>query len=107
MKRGFINSAHDVSEGGLLTAVAEMSMGTHGISLKMTRATTEELFGEGPGMVVFTASSANMSEVEKLIPGLKRIGTTTTAPGLKLQTDTENFDWDVETLRRAHKGLKK
>lgn len=106
MKRGLIHSAHDVSEGGVLTAVAEMCMGNVGISLSLASATQTELFGEGPGMIVLTMSDINYTEVEKLVPGLKRVGLTTQESGLKLESPLEKSSWSVQELARAHGGVK-
>lgn len=101
---GLIHSAHDVSEGGVLTAAAEMALGEIGISLVIPSHEVTELFGEGPGMIVFTATKTNMAQIEQLIPSAKVIGTTRAIPGLVLTTKDGVYDWSQSELRQAHRG---
>jgi len=59
--RGFVSAVHDVSDGGLLIATAEMALaGSRGvrISLPENRALATTLFGEGQGRYLVTTSDA-------------------------------------------------
>lgn len=99
----WLKSAHDVSEGGVLTAVAEMALGAVGIELSTPLKTQTELFGEGPGMIVFTCEESAWPEVEKRL-GAQRLGVTTADTGLKLTTPAETLRWTRAQLRAAHQG---
>lgn len=104
LSQGFIHSAHDVSEGGLLTAVAEISLEDVGVELNLTTNETNHLFGEGTGMIVFTCNEVDFSLVEKVIPKVQRIGRTTSEPGVTLVTAQENVSWTSKELKLAYKG---
>ena len=79
-----INAAHDVSDGGLAVAIAEMTFGGSNIGadvkLESKLADDALLFGENHGRVVLEVTGACAGQVEKLaakykLP-LKRIGRT-------------------------------
>lgn len=65
-KMGLVESAHDVSDGGLLTAISEMLFDNR-LGFKANNIPTNnlELFGEGPGMIVVGVSKSNQSEFEE------------------------------------------
>ena len=62
-RRGLLRSAHDVSEGGLLTCLAECCVGTNlGARVKLPDGWTLEpgtLFGEDPSRVVISLSATS------------------------------------------------
>ncbi len=65
-----INSAHDVSDGGLAVALCEMSFGGNEIGMSVQLESDLKvdalLFGENHGRVILEVSNANAGEVEKL-----------------------------------------
>jgi len=65
-----INSAHDVSDGGLAVALSEMTFGaeTIGIDIKLESDLKADalLFGENHGRVLLEVSNINAQAVEKL-----------------------------------------
>jgi len=82
--RRLVNAAHDISEGGLASAVSEMTFGGLyiGADIKLESDIREDklLFGENHGRVILEISNMNAEEVEKLaaekrLP-LTRIGRT-------------------------------
>jgi phosphoribosylformylglycinamidine synthase II len=71
-QRGLINSAHDVSSGGLAVALAEACFAPERLlGARVTTATPdmpvlENLFGEGTCSVIVSATPANAAAVERL-----------------------------------------
>ena len=82
---GLIQSAHDVSEGGLLTCLLESAM-PNNLSFEVTKAsdlrTDAFLFGEAQGRVVVSVSPSNQAAFEALLGGLnqgfEKLGTVST-----------------------------
>ncbi|HMP57597.1 MAG TPA: AIR synthase-related protein, partial [Novosphingobium sp.] len=65
---GAVNAVHDISDGGLLVALAEMALaGNRGVTLDAT-LTTAQAFGEDQGRYVVTAPAGTT------VPGAVRIG---------------------------------
>jgi phosphoribosylformylglycinamidine synthase II len=72
---GLVHSAHDLSEGGLLVALAESVLGSNlGANIKVpdelvTQLSSElsALFGEGPGRIVVSVPPAAAPALEKAI----------------------------------------
>ncbi|HZH26847.1 MAG TPA: phosphoribosylformylglycinamidine synthase subunit PurL [Azospirillaceae bacterium] len=84
---GLVTACHDVSDGGLLVAVAEMAMaGRRGCTLDLP-ADAGLLFGEDQGRYVVATGDAAAVEARAKAAGVpvRRIGTTgTTGPGASL-----------------------
>ncbi|MBM4388737.1 MAG: phosphoribosylformylglycinamidine synthase II, partial [Deltaproteobacteria bacterium] len=86
IREGLLESAHDVSEGGLAVTLAECSLyggGKIGFSVEIARPAenaVENLFGEGPSRVVISfekkKSASLLSLAEKYDIPLKTIGQT-------------------------------
>ena len=70
IKRGFIKSAHDCSEGGLLVAIAEScicgDIGFKGENWKVTRRLDSAFFGEHQSRVVVSMSGDSTVKLTKL-----------------------------------------
>tara|TARA_R110002096_G_scaffold371455_8_gene564867 strand:- start:5485 stop:7842 length:2358 start_codon:yes stop_codon:yes gene_type:complete len=65
VKSGWIRSAHDVSEGGLLTTLAEMAFSeVAGVELKLGDSVAE-MFSETPGRIVIEVAASDAAEVQK------------------------------------------
>ena len=65
-KASLIESAHDVSEGGLLFAVFEsLLLHQGGISLELPPLETAFLFGENPGRILVSVKDENRAAFEK------------------------------------------
>lgn len=69
IKKGFINSAHDVSEGGLAVSLAEKMMSTQlGLNINLDFKVTDMvqfLFNEGPGRIVVSVKPDRKSDFEE------------------------------------------
>ena len=82
---GLFASAHDISDGGLATALAECCTKHVGASIDVGTANAESLFGEAPSRVVVSVSPQHRADLEKRA---KRLGVRcdslgkTTGPGL-------------------------
>jgi phosphoribosylformylglycinamidine synthase len=60
-----IRSAHDVSDGGLLVALAEMALQkARGVNLRLSSLAEEMLFGEGPSRFVLSVAPEKAKELE-------------------------------------------
>ena len=96
---GLIRSAHDLSEGGLAVAAAEMCIGGR-LGLDITPPlSTRDLFGETTGCLLVEVSSANRARFEEMFNDLphKKLGEVTSDPVLKLNETTTT----VEDLTQA------
>jgi phosphoribosylformylglycinamidine synthase len=82
VKAGLILSTHDVSEGGLAVAAAEMAFSMKaGMELVIPDeiATDEYLFSETPGRFLIEISPANLASAQQALPGLLVLGNATDA----------------------------
>lgn len=99
IKAGLIRSAHDLSEGGLAVAAAEMCIGGR-MGLDITPPlTTRDLFGETTGCLLVEVSSTDIAPFKETFKDLpfKKLGHVITEPVLKLNDTTMN----VEDLTQA------
>ncbi len=71
IERSLVLSAHDISNGGLIIALSEMSMGSNiGIKVeksKKLRDLNEYFFGEDQGRYVIEIDEKNLASVEKFL----------------------------------------
>ncbi len=82
IKAGLILSCHDISEGGLAVAAAEMGFsGKAGMELDLPEGLSAEaaLFSESPGRFLIEIAKENLAAAQEMIPGLKRVGQSTAA----------------------------
>ena len=89
IQSGVATAVHDISDGGLLVAVAEMALAGK-IGAELDSLTTAQAFGEDQGRYLVTTAG------DAVIEGAVRIGTTggTSVAGVAL-----------DTLRTAHEGF--
>jgi len=71
IEKGLVKSAHDVSLGGIITALSKMCIsGNKGIQLTKSKnllSELEYLFAEDQGRFIIEISPKNLSEVEKIL----------------------------------------
>jgi phosphoribosylformylglycinamidine synthase len=94
-----IRSAHDLSEGGLAVAAAEMCIGGR-LGLDITPPlSTRDLFGETTGCLLVEVSPANAAHFEEIFNNLpfKKLGQVISDPVLKLNETSIS----VEDLTKA------
>ncbi len=97
VRSGDLPTVHDISEGGLLVAVAECCLdGGLGARLELAAADEPALFGEGPGGVVIAAPAAAVEAV----PGARMIGSV----GGDALVVAGALSLPVERLRETYEG---
>lgn len=115
IREGKVAAAHDLAEGGLLVAVAEMlfsSDNTFGATLEMDFSQAAGrldamLFGESQGRVILAVHPESMDSVldAAAAAGVTalQLGQASEEPLLKISySDTENpIEWDARELRRT------
>ena len=80
MKAGVILSTHDIGEGGLAVAAAEMGFSlVAGIELELPADLSPEahLFSESPGRLLIEISPENLTAAQALLPDLRILGKST------------------------------
>jgi phosphoribosylformylglycinamidine synthase len=110
LKRGLVAAAHDVSDGGLLAAIAEMLIAAEGLvgaSLDLAAVHAQPIaaaFSESPSRYVLEVSPERLSEVEAGLSGVPwtRIGTLD-ASGV-LQWPGAGLEFAVPALTAAWRG---
>jgi phosphoribosylformylglycinamidine synthase len=118
IERGLVNAVHDVSDGGLLVAVAEMALaGNLGIDVDGLRCLggiglTAELFSEEQGQYLLATSDAEGLELQKLaeefgvlIGYVGFIGGDTISIGDMPGTSGNFGEIPLADLRAAHEGF--
>ncbi len=101
IRRGLVRSCHDLSEGGLAVALAEMAF-AGGVGADVNALPGElpaeiALFSESPTRFVLEVAPANVASMESLFAGLPlaRIGQTVREP--RLRVAGPDAAWQVQT----------
>ena len=85
MRSGLIRSAHDVSEGGLAVALAELVI-TSGLGLAVDTLPHDDgavaLFAESIGRLVLEVAPDDVEELTRVVGPLHRLGVVTDDPAL-------------------------
>jgi phosphoribosylformylglycinamidine synthase len=106
--RGLTRTAHDVAEGGLLVALAEMTFPYGvGATVEVRSQGLEALFGEAPSRILFTVEKARLQEATLFLEerGLPyRVLGETGGPSLTVLTPDGVLEWGVEELLTAWKA---
>jgi phosphoribosylformylglycinamidine synthase len=102
VRSGAIESAHDISEGGLAVALAEcVALGSVGCAVEVPELDDVSLFGEAPGRGFIVSGSRELVEA---IPGAVVIGDTG-GPNLTItDSDGERVSVAAADLREARDG---
>lgn len=108
IQRGLTRTAHDLAEGGLLVALAEMTFPYGvGATVEVRSQGLEALFGEAPSRVLFTVAKADLREATFLLEeaGLPyRVLGETGGQSLTVLTPEGVLEWGVEELLAAWKA---
>jgi phosphoribosylformylglycinamidine (FGAM) synthase-like enzyme len=107
MNDGLVESAHDVSEGGLAVTLAEMAIGGDlGIDAKLDHADEcTALFAESLGRIVLEVREANVPRfLETLGREAVVIGRTVADQTLTIATPAGTHTWTLSDLERAWRG---
>ncbi|GEM84076.1 phosphoribosylformylglycinamidine synthase subunit PurL [Meiothermus hypogaeus] len=107
IERGWVHTAHDVAEGGLAVALAEMCLPYGlGATLELRSHARPDalLYGEAPGRILFSVDQAHLQQAVKVLEAyglphsvLGQVG----GDHLTLLLPKEQITWPVEALRRA------
>ena len=104
IRSGLIASCHDVSEGGLAVALAEMSIASGlGIAVESLphADVTAALFSESAGRLVIEVAESDLTAVTAIVGDAHRLGVVTTEPDLALG---DGDTLGVDQLRTAFAG---
>lgn len=108
---GIVNAVHDVSDGGVACAIAELCLAS-GVGLDGALGTdataAADLFGEGIGRFVVSVPKICLPDARNTahasnIP-FSVIGDTVPGTGLTLVAESPVLDVNLEHLREAHEG---
>ncbi|MCE7792578.1 phosphoribosylformylglycinamidine synthase subunit PurL [Salipaludibacillus sp. CUR1] len=108
IQSGSVQSAHDLSEGGFLVALAEKAFGTpFGAEVTIPDADVlSAFFSESPSRYILTVKKENKAAFEALIPEAQAIGTVTDAAEIRV-TDKQGaalINERVQPLEDAWRG---
>ncbi len=105
MEAGHVTAAHDVSEGGLGVAFAEMLFaGETGMNLDLRNLTAAQLFSETAGRIIVTVPSVFKTEFENVMRNDARwVGTVTNTHWLEGHLQDADFNEDLAELKREYK----
>ncbi len=110
IQKGLVNSAHDVSEGGVACALAECALGDGDaplgvdVTLDDPLPTAPLLFGEAQGRVILSCDANNAEKLQQLardhgVPS-RVIGTVTeAASGFVMHTKSADMKIDVNSMK--------
>jgi phosphoribosylformylglycinamidine synthase len=87
MRQGWVRACHDLSQGGLAAAAAEMCMGGRlGLRLRLDEAGPLALFGEGNACLLAEVTPQDAAAFEACLQSvpLRRLGQVTAEPALEI-----------------------
>lgn len=96
-------AGHDISAGGLITALLEMTFPSNDLGMNINLSGVPEndltklLFSEKPGVILQVASDTNLDALESL--SYFEIGSVTKNRTLNITHDNESYNFDIDELR--------
>lgn len=107
IQAGLVQSAHDVSEGGVAVALAEKTFAAKGLGLDvaLTGSATTALFAESQSRFVLTVKAEHAEGFETIVKDAQKIGTVTDDANIKISGEAGVLvEGTVEEFRSAWKG---
>ncbi|MER2112607.1 MAG: phosphoribosylformylglycinamidine synthase subunit PurL [Solibacillus isronensis] len=107
IQAGLVQSAHDVSEGGVAVALVEKTFAAKGLGLDvaLTGSATTALFAESQSRFVLTVKAEHAEGFETIVKDAQKIGTVTDDANIKISGETGVLvEGTVEEFRSAWKG---
>ncbi|MFT8581246.1 MAG: AIR synthase-related protein, partial [Schleiferilactobacillus perolens] len=97
-----VTAAHDLSEGGLLAALAEMGLPKHiGAELQVD-IPTSWLFAETPGRFLITVRPEHQAAFDDIMGNSARLlGRTVAAPQFTIQAPNRTFTTTIAALEKS------
>ncbi len=104
MDHGLVKSCHDLSEGGLVAAAAEMAFGGDmGLALDLAPIkdlrTDHKLFSESNGRWLIEVEPKDREKIEKALPGAKKIGRILKEKQIKIRDAATEIALPLDVLR--------
>ncbi len=106
IKEGIILSGHDVSSGGLITALLEMTFGRNDVGINAELSVLEEketmkvLFSEKPALIIQVESPDRvLAKLKEINISAEIIGEVNTERHFHIQNGTERFNFNINELR--------
>ena len=100
-----VTAVHDISDGGLIAAVAEMALASKGLGARLSAPDHAALFAEDQARYVLTCPAAQATALIGAAQSegidLVRIGTVTEEPALIVEGAASI---SLDELRAAHEG---
>ena len=107
IQAGLVQSAHDVSEGGIAVALAEKTFSANGLGIQVTvtGSATTALFAESQSRFILTVKAEKAALFEAIVKDVQKIGTVTEDAKLTINGETGVLvEGTVEEFRSAWKG---
>lgn len=107
IQAGLVQSAHDVSEGGVAVALAEKTFAAKGLGLDvaLSGSAITALFAESQSRFVLTVKAEHAEGFETIVKDAQKIGTVTDDANIKISGETGVLvEGTVEEFRSAWKG---
>jgi len=107
IQSGLVASAHDVSEGGMAVALAEVVFGTeYGLEVTLDGSAVTALFSESQSRFVITVAEEHVTDFEIAMPEARAVGTITTDTDFVIHSTTGEkwIQLPVAELFAAWKG---
>jgi phosphoribosylformylglycinamidine synthase subunit PurL len=92
-----VTAVHDISDGGLITAIIEMALPAN-LGANLDNMNHEALFGEDQARYVITASPKNAAQILASTPSVIKIGEVITEASINIGAT----QIDLAELRKAH-----
>lgn len=106
IRKGLVESAHDLSEGGAAVGIAESVFGSNlGAKVALEGEATSALFAETQSRFVLSVKKENQAAFEAIVADAKQIGEVTVEQRLVIESANEQLiSADVKELEKAWKG---
>ena len=107
IRAGLVQSAHDVSEGGVAVALAEKTFAANGlgVNVTLTGSAVTALFAESQSRFVLTVKEENAAAFEQIVKEAQKIGVVTEDVKLTIHGDNGVLvEGTVEEFRSSWKG---
>jgi phosphoribosylformylglycinamidine synthase subunit PurSL len=103
--KSLIRSLHDLSDGGLIVALAESCLGGNlGSEILLEKGSLLQLFGEGAGQLIASVNPNDVNEFESIFGNctILNLGTVTTKKELKVFANNKLvINQTIDTLRNS------
>lgn len=107
IRAGLVQSAHDVSEGGVAVALAEKTFSAKGlgVKVKLDGSAVTTLFSESQSRFIITVKEENVAAFEAVVKDAKKIGIVTDDANVTIDGEAGVLiEGTVEEFRSAWKG---